>query len=238
MRLHRFFTDVDISKKTVLLTEKDTIHQIMHVLRLTKGDEIILCDTKGYDVQVRMMAVSKKSIEGEIVSFKKNIAEPERYVTLYCGILKKENFEMVVQKAVEAGVSEIFPLKTKRTVKTGLSKVRLEKIAKEAVEQCGRARIPLIHEPMVFFDVIPHVMRNPEIHLNILFDSSGEDAMHFFQKNKNDARINIFVGPEGGWDVDELKAAQESGFHILSLGSRTLRAETAAIVGTFLAVSL
>ncbi|MBI2645028.1 16S rRNA (uracil(1498)-N(3))-methyltransferase [Candidatus Uhrbacteria bacterium] len=232
-------------------------------MRLARGDEIILCDTGGYDARVRITALAKKEMQGDVLSREKNTAEPKRYIALYCSVLKKENFELVVQKAVEAGVYEIVPLKTKRTVKTGISEDRLKKIAKEAAEQSGRARIPDIRARISFSEAISIILsevmssrvpsRDPDdiydtrrdssarglgMTKNILFDGTGEDAIHFFQKIRKDARINIFIGPEGGWDAEELKETQENGFTVLSLGPRTLRAETAAAIGTFLAVSL
>lgn len=281
MRLHRFFTDEDISGETIFLSEKGLVHQIADVLRLSAGDEIVLCKD-GYDARVRITEVSKNGIGGEILSLQKNTAEPDRHVTLYFSILKKENVELVVQKAVEAGVSEIVPLKTKRTVKTGLSVERLEKIAREATEQCGRARIPAVREPVEFSSVFSIVLSDsptggenpnavlsfrptegsggicldihhtkiPRIHppyggfplgmtVNLFYDASGESARDFFQNQnqnkKESARVNIFIGPEGGWGADEVEVARTAGCHILSLGPRTLRAETAAIIGTFLA---
>jgi len=255
MRLHRFFTDTEISGKIVILQEKDLIHQIAHVLRLTKGDEIILCNSKGYDAHVRITEVTKNNIKAEVLLYQKNTTEPSRHVTLYCSVLKKENFELVVQKAVEVGVKEIVPLQTKRTVKTGMNENRLKKIAKEAAEQCGRAWIPIVHAPVAFSDVISVILSAENdsgdiskerrdslgsalrMTHSIAYDISGIDAREFFKSNgiRENIRIGIWIGPEGGWGADELKAFQEKGYTILSLGPRTLRAETAAIIGTFLA---
>jgi 16S rRNA (uracil1498-N3)-methyltransferase len=234
MRLNRFFTSSDISGTRIVVKEKNLIHQILRVLRLKKEDEIVVCDGKGNEAHVRITRIGKDTIEGDVLFFQKNIAEPSAYVALYCGIVKKENFEWIAQKAVEVGVSEIIPLRTKRTVKTALHPERIKKIMQEAAEQCGRARISVLHPPVDFIHAIESAYK--ENKKNIAYHAGGQDARDFFKENhsKESVHVGVWIGPEGGWDASELQAFQEKRFAILSLGSRTLRAETAAIVGIFL----
>lgn len=150
-------------------------------------------------------------------------------MTLFCSILKKENFEWVVQKATEIGVSVIVPVLTKRTVKTGLNFERLNKIAREATEQSGRGTVPKIRQVVDFTDAIK--MRKDFGQALILEQTStGEPEIDQV------GSVAILIGPEGGWEEDEISMALDDGWGAWSLGRTTLRAETAAIVAVAKAV--
>ncbi len=234
MRLNRFFGDFDFQQKTLQIMDRDFLHQIKNVLRLGEGEGIILVDGRGQEATAKIMAYGKDFIAVEILEVKANQNEPARRVILYCAILKRENFELVAQKATEVGVSEIVPVISQRTVKTGLKKDRLAKIIKEAAEQSGRVRLPVLREALDFKETIREAKNNS---VNILFDLSGakftqSDCVNLAQQEK--FGISIFIGPEGGWSEEEIALAKEAGFKIASLGRLTLRGETAAIVATYL----
>lgn len=234
MRLNRFFGDFDLAQKILRISDGDFLHQVKNVLRLGAGEEIILADGQGKEAIAKISRYGKDFAEIEILEVKQNQNEPEKRVILYCSILKRENFELAVQKAVEAGVSEITPIISGRTVKTGLKYDRLEKIIKEAAEQSGRGIVPVLREATKFNDALAGAKENTA---NILFDLSGakfvrSDCTNLGQQEK--IRVGIFIGPEGGWSEEEIGAAKEAGFKILSLGKLTLRGETAAIVASYL----
>jgi 16S rRNA (uracil1498-N3)-methyltransferase len=148
-------------------------------------------------------------------------------VILYCSIIKRENFELMAQKATEVGVKEIVPLLSSRTIKLNIKSERVEKIIKEASEQSGRGKVPELHPPMTFKDALEHAKSND---LNLFFDPSGK----IFSPLTQEKKIGVFIGPEGGWDEDEIGLARAQNFQIVSLGKLVLRAETAAIVASFL----
>jgi len=151
MRLHRFIGNFDLSKKEVEIINPENITQIKDVLRLEKDDVIILADGKGNSAEVILNFISKNKITGAVGKVeKKNTTK--RKVSLYLAILKKENFELAVQKAVECGVSNITPVITERTIKTGLNIPRLNKIILEASEQCGQNIVPKLF-PILDFPV-------------------------------------------------------------------------------------
>jgi 16S rRNA (uracil1498-N3)-methyltransferase len=156
--------------------------------------------------------------------------EAPKEITLYLSILKRENFELAVQKATECGIGRIVPLLTEHTVKTGLKMDRLMKIAKEAAEQSGRGKVPLISEPKTFVDAVRDSVRQK----NYFFDIGARES--FTPKSKE--ACGIWVGPEGGWGGKERMLAGDRKFIFTSLGPRVLRAETAAIVASFLACGL
>src|SRR3989338_4193985 len=154
MRLNRFIGKYDLSKKEVEILDPKIIKQIKAVLRLKVGDRIILSDGKGNEAEIALNFLSANKITGTVSKiFPPASAEGSgvvKQVNLYLAILKKENFELAVQKAVECGVSSITPVITERTIKTGLNIPRLEKIILEASEQCGRSVVPTLSPIMGF----------------------------------------------------------------------------------------
>lgn len=233
MRLHRFIGNFDLSKKELSINDADFINQARNVLRLKIGDELIFCDGKINEAKARFTELGGSVSKLEILNVYKNKTEPENYVILYCPILKKENFEMVVQKSVEVGVKEITPVITARTVKLGLNKERLEKIIKEAAEQSGRGVLPKLNEAVDFNEAVAEAKNKNEI--NLFFNISESQLGHSMSKPK---RIGIFVGPEGGWTEEEIKIAQFNGFTFAGLGKTILRAETAAVIASYLTINL
>ncbi|HNW71631.1 MAG TPA: RsmE family RNA methyltransferase [Candidatus Paceibacterota bacterium] len=225
MKIHRFIDNFDLTKPELEIFG-DIASQIIKVLKLEAGEKIELSNGKGVSVMAEINRVGKNSVLVKILD-KKILQTLEIEATLFCAILKKENFELVVQKATECGVSKIVPIITDRTIKTGLRLDRLEKIAKEASEQSGRNIIPEILEP-INFDQALEMTKND---FNILFNADGEKYSCILE---NKSKRNIWIGPEGGWTPEEIKLAKSFNFKIASLGTLTLRGETAAIIATYL----
>ncbi len=231
MRLHRFIIrDFDFNKKFIAISDKEIINQIKNVLRLKMDDHVILCDGKLNEALVKITAVRKGEVVGEILEISKNQNEPVRRVILYCSILKRENFELVVQKATEVGVAEIVPIIAKRTVKLKLKEERLKKIIREAAEQSGRGIIPALRDIVDFRKALDNATQND---VNLFFDVSGQKFSDSDFKMRKDGRVGVWIGPEGGWDEKEIELAKKQNFKIVSLGKLTLRAETAAIVASY-----
>ncbi|MEI6580694.1 MAG: RsmE family RNA methyltransferase [bacterium] len=257
MKIHRFIGNFDLSKKELEIKDKEIVNQIKNVLRLKVGEAIELCDGKSISTIVDIVEIKKDKVLVKITSLLHKDYEGQhstKKVHLFCAVLKKENFELVVQKTTECGVSKIVPIISERTIKTGLNIERLRKIAKEASEQSGRINIPEILEPISYKESLELSEKN---NTNILFDGSGE----LFYKMPWEARrsrtekipskefscilednsprtYNIFIGPEGGWTEREIAEAKNLNFKIASLGPLTLRGETAAIIATYLISNL
>jgi len=139
----------------------------------------------------------------------------------------------VVQKATEIGVDMITPIIFQKTVKTNLNFKRLETIALEAIEQSERLEKVKINEIFDFKQIL--LKKIFEGDLNVIFNKTGVAFAEFFDgvKTCKQKRINVFVGPEGGFSSDELFLAEQNGFFVVSLGHTNLRAETAAILASF-----
>lgn len=227
--MHRFILAFEVIGEKIKVSDPDVVNQVVHVLKLKTGELLVLCDGKNGEAVCEIENIGKQAIGLKIVETRENKNESPVNVTLYCALLKRENFEWVVQKATEVGVKEIVPLITKRTVKLNLRQDRLEKIIKEAAEQSGRGIVPVLHTPMPFDEAVKSAAG-----MNVLLDSSGDTLVTKIHKSK---AVNVWIGPEGGWTPEELEQAKNANFSIASLGALTLRAETAAIIASYLAGS-
>lgn len=227
MRRHRFIGNFDFSSSQIKISNPEMVYQWRRVLRLTPADEVILVDQNSLQEAVaKIISFLPDSVVVEIVSTKHLDTESDKQINLYCAVLKKENFELVVQKATECGVTKIIPLITERTVKQNIKLERLQKIATEACEQSGRGQVPIIEEVQNF-----NLLDMPgDSHSVYFFSTEAEAGSATFPEDLNE--VNIFIGPEGGWTEQEIAQAKAKKWHIVSLGSRILRAETAAIVAT------
>jgi 16S rRNA (uracil1498-N3)-methyltransferase len=251
MKIHRFIDNFDLSKEQLEI-QGEIAHQIIKVLKLKIEEKVELSDGKGISAIAEIVEIKNKSVV--VALLHQDFAEQHstKKVNLFCAVLKKENFKLVVQKTTECGISKIVPIITARTIKTGINLERLQKIAKEASEQSGRAVVPEITEVKPLYDCLDLIDKN---NLNILFDASGEllfkmpceddgpNTRNFSVKKypcilEDKFLCNIFIGPEGGWTEKEIEKAKSLNFKIASLGGLTLRAETAAIVASYFVSNL
>lgn len=209
------------------------MHQIRNVLKIHKGERVMFFSDKveyvGYDFVCEL-----KNIESGVVVFMfrerlENGLEPSKKLVLYQSLIKKDKFELVLEKATEVGVSEIVPIISARSEKKSLNMDRCFAILKEAAEQSGRALIPKLHNVVGFERALA------------LADASGQKT-YFASKVERenmirgvgDRAMNLFIGSEGGWDEKEIFAAQRhSNFEVVSLGRLTFRSETAAVVASY-----
>jgi 16S rRNA (uracil1498-N3)-methyltransferase len=169
MKIHRFIGDFDFKSPTLDILDENIVHQITRVLKLKNGEKIILGDGNRNEIEGEITGIEKNHIKVKVNKKYKNTNESDKHVRLYCAILKKENFELVVQKASEIGVSEIIPMITDRTIKTSLKYERLQSIAHEASELSGRGIVPTIREATSY-----KIAMLEENKTKIFFDISGE----------------------------------------------------------------
>ncbi len=150
-------------------------------------------------------------------------------ITVAATVLNGEKYDLIIQKAVEIGVTRLIPLNTIRCdVKLKDTAKRLDRwrrIAMEATKQSGRAKLMQIAKPSTFTDLIADLKGQNVV---IFSERDGSD----FQTIKADKKITAIYGPKGGWDDSELEAASKHGINIVTLGGRVLRAETASIAIT------
>ncbi|MDX6304027.1 MAG: rRNA (uracil1498-N3)-methyltransferase [Blastocatellia bacterium] len=219
-------------KKSLTLSAEETRHA-RDVLRLQSGDEIFVFDGVGREFQCSVQTITRTDAEVSVIA-EVEPARPESplELTLAIALLKGEKFDLVIQKATELGVKRIVPLDTERadvrlrdvdSVQKRLTRWR--RISLEAAKQTGRAYVPEISAPLA---------------LSVLSASAGEKLMFSEREGKSLAEatngldprakeVIALVGPEGGWTDNEIEFARNSAWQIVTLGGRTLRAETAGI---------
>ena len=226
-----FSSDLD-----TLTLQSDEARHLREVLRLRPGDRVHVFNGVGNEFDCSIEE-SRKDTARLKVLMEVTPARPESplHMTLALALLKSDKFDLVVQKATELGVASIVPVATK------LADVRLrddsdankrvtrwQRIALEASKQSGRALVPEVVQPISFAKLVQAA------------DVSGEQRLMFSERegqslemnailNGEQRQITALVGPEGGWTDEEISMALDSSWSVVTLGGRTLRAETAAI---------
>lgn len=223
---HRFFVETPLEKnREIVISHPGIVHQLTRVLRAKIADPIVLLDNSGNEFHGNIIDITKGSVGvGGLVRYE-NTRELRAALYLYQCLLKKDNMEVVCEKATELGVAAIIPVLSSRVIKTGLNTERAEHIIKEAAEQSLRGRLPALLPITSFSHAVDEATKEGE---NILFYEHADPGQATPSVNKK--RINIFIGPEGGFSPEEVEYAKTHGFTIASLGNTRLRSETAAIV--------
>lgn len=236
MKIHRFFIDsISFKKeeKTLFLTDKEVIHQIIKVLKLKTGEQLTLCDGQNREVVCILESIDKKELILKVIEYKE-LSQKDRQTILYLAILKRENFELAVQKTAEIGIDKLVPIITDRTIKTGLNLERLNKISKEACELSGRGTMMHVEPVIKFSESIKQAKEND---VNLFFAPGGKEFVPNQTIDNKAQKVGLFIGPEGGWSDGEILIAKEKSFQIVGIGKNVLRGETAAIVASFLSVN-
>ncbi len=227
MRLHRFFIEEKIPQAgEFLVTNETLLNQWRNVLRMEEGSKVALFSGDGSESLCAFVSLTKKNALLKILETNKGVI-PEREVTLYLALIKKDNFELVLEKATELGVAHIVPVQADRSEKKGVNYERAQKILREASEQSGRATVPSISE-IISVEKIPEDV--------IVFDPRGQiSARTYFEKNSA-TPLSLFIGPEGGFTDAEMESFHARNLVVVSTGTQILRAETAGIVALTLAL--
>ena len=229
--MHRFFADSSCIGSAIITITGDDVKHISKVLRLRTGDEITICDSCGWDYVCAIEDISQTQVEAKILSKSTNKAESPLHITVYQGLPKSDKMDYIVQKCVELGAVNIVPMATARAVvklhDEEKKRTRWQKIALEAAKQCGRGIIPTVNNVTDFSKVIDSL--EPDA-LNILpYENEDHRKLRQAIAGYNGSKVNIIIGPEGGFDPEEISSAECKGINIVTLGPRILRTETAPI---------
>ena len=227
MRIHRFYIK-ELDNTSSFIEDADLIHQLTHVFRYKTGDIVSVFNEKLGEWEAEITDIHKKRLSFKYIRQTK-IENPAEAVSnksvLYMSIIKNSNFDLVVEKATELGITEVVPITTERTIKTKLNYSRLNKIIQESTEQCGRIDLMKVGEILVLSDAIAQAKLYSE---EVFFGHINDANMNHPDPAKNNA---LFVGPEGGWSEEEIALFSKEKIVPISLSQNVLRAETAAIIG-------
>lgn len=227
----KFFSE-NINDNIITIDSEDVSH-IKRVLRLKVGDEVLLCDGKGYDYNAVISDILDNEIKCRIIEKHASETEPNIKVTLYQGLPKASKMDYIIQKNTELGIIRIVPCMLNRCVvklenkKAEEKKTqRWRKIAEEAAKQSGRGTIPEISMPVSLSEAID-MLRNEDLAI-ALYECEENKALKKILTSSKDAKsIGFIIGPEGGFDPAEIEKIHEAGIPSVGLGKRILRTETA-----------
>jgi 16S rRNA (uracil1498-N3)-methyltransferase len=202
----------------------------LQVLRVREGEEITLFNGNGHSYPTRLLSLAKRQAVAEVLSEQTADNESPLAISLIQAVSSGERMDFTLQKSVEMGVTEIFPVTSARSI-VKLSGERAEKrqerwqeIVIAACEQCGRNRIPTVH-PLL--PLSQRLQQLPQSDVRLLMGLHHPTSLKAIQPAPQ--RITLMIGPEGGWSPEEEAAAFQTGFQSILLGKRVLRTETAAL---------
>ena len=225
----RFFTNNIVGDRATI--EADDARHIAKSLRMRTGDSIVLCNGAGFDYRGEISAIGSDIVEVHILETMPSPGEPKAKITLYQALPKSDKFEFIVQKAVELGVSEIVPTLSSRCIsrpdeKSMAKKIqRLNRTSLEAAKQSGRGIIPVV-SPLIEFNDAINSMKHALVPI-LCYEGASMPLREVLCPEA--PQIALMIGSEGGFSEDEVNTARTAGVHIVSLGARILRCETAPI---------
>ncbi|MCF7849366.1 MAG: 16S rRNA (uracil(1498)-N(3))-methyltransferase [Kiritimatiellales bacterium] len=232
MRINSLVDAGELEKDIVVLSP-DESHHLARVLRVQAGQEITLFDGQGNVADAVVESVGKSAVEAR-VSRRWNVPPPAVQIDLIQAVPKPDRWELVLQKAVELGASNIYPILSQHTeFKPNDKKMeRWQKIVLNAAQQCEVRWLPTLH-PLEKFGAVLPMLGNYDL---VLVGSLYEGATPFREALKNfpmigKKKVALLIGPEGDFSEEEVQAAIAAGAVPVSFGERILRTETAAIFG-------
>lgn len=227
-----FVPKENIHGDTIVINSEDVSH-ITRALRMGVGDTLLLCDGKGYDYDAEITETTPKEIICRITKSEKSSTEPNIEVTLFQGLPKASKMEYIIQKTTELGISRIVPCKLSRCVvklenaKAELKKTeRWQKIAEAAAKQSGRGIVPEI-APVASIDSAITQLKECDIAFAPYECEEMQSIKDVLTSVDKPLKIGFIIGPEGGFDMSEIKKLRAAGIKTVTLGKRILRTETA-----------
>jgi 16S rRNA (uracil1498-N3)-methyltransferase len=226
----RLFVAPTLTAGTQVVMEGPQAHYLSRVMRVSEGDAVVLCDNQTGEWAARVVFAGKR----DVAVIAETLLRPRDEVpdfTLCAALLKKDRFDLVLEKACELGVRAIQPVLTRRCVADKLNLERARAILTEAAEQCARTALPVLLAPVK----LEALLRDWDASRSLYFadENGGENAAQLFSAQLGPAAL--LTGPEGGFDEAEriaIRALPQT--RAITLGPRILRGETAAIAGTAL----
>lgn len=234
--MYRFYAEPSMIQETNITISGTDVNHIKNVLRMKEGEKLIICDGQGNDFLCMIVKIAEHEVIATIQEQKTSEAELQSKIYLFQGLPKKDKMELIIQKAVELGAYEIIPVMMKRTIvkledkkKEQKKLERWQSIANAAAKQSQRGCVPRVHDIVTFQEAI---VLAKVLDIAILPYECAKDISHTKEVIKQCVKkesIGVFIGPEGGFDEEEVKAAIEALIEPITLGKRILRTETAGL---------
>ena len=226
----RLFVPGPLALGAQVSIEGGQAHYLSRVMRAAPGDAVVLCDDATGEWAARVIEAGKREVR-LVLETQLRPREEVPDFTLCAALLKKDRFDLILEKACELGVRRIQPVLTRRCVADKLNLERARAVLVEAAEQCARTALPQLAEPVK----LDALLKGWEAQRTLFFadENGGDHAAQQFGANPGPAAL--LTGPEGGFDEAEraaIRALPQA--RAITLGPRILRGETAAIAATAL----
>jgi len=234
--MHKFFVTRDSFTEDSVTIQGEDVKHMYKVLRLGSGDKISINDCMGREYIGEIVDISKTEVNVKLIEEIDLNNESPLNVSLYQGLPKSAKMDLIVQKATELGVKKITPIITDRVVvKSDLGEFRKtdrwRRIALEACKQSKRSFIPQVETPIEFQSLL---LELKDIDLIVVpYENEEGKGIKAMMKEISDEDIKtaaVVIGPEGGFEEVEIEKLKAIGAHIITLGPRILRTETAGFV--------
>ncbi|MGL4874525.1 MAG: RsmE family RNA methyltransferase [Clostridium sp.] len=237
--MHKFFTSPELVLEDNARIVGEDVKHIYKVLRLDEGEIVRLNDSNGNEYLAKIESISKTEVRLSILEKLEVNNESPVEITLFQGLPKAQKMDLIVQKGTELGLKSFVPVLTKRVdvkLKGDFKKLdRLNRIALEAAKQSKRSIIPKVVEPIEFKSLLEQLKKYDLV--IVPYENKEEFGMKKLvsEINKDEIKtIAIMVGPEGGFEEEEIKELENVNGRIITLGNRILRTETAGFTITSL----
>ncbi len=232
--MHKFFIEKDqIDQEKIYIIGSDVKH-IKDVLRLRINDKVeVACDGINYQCEIEEILKDKVSLSVSSKEEGKNESQVD--LVLFQGLSKGNKMDLIFQKGTEIGIKEFYPVATYRSVvkindikKEQTKVVRWNAIVEEASKQSKRDFIPQVRNIINFREMLE--LLKGELNIIVPYEDEVLTTIKEGISNMKTGKINIIIGPEGGFEADEIQSLKEIGAQVVSLGPRILRTETAGLV--------
>ena len=235
--MQRFFVkphQIDETAHQIHITGTDVNH-IANVLRMRQGEELWISDGEKKEYHCAIEALGEEEILLHILYAQEPDYELPSRIFLFQGLPKGDKMELIIQKAVELGAYEIIPVEMKRCVvrldgkKAEKKTVRWQQIAESAAKQSKRMLVPRVHPVLSYKEALAYAGQLDVLLIPYELAGGMDETKKIIGNIKDGQSLGIFIGPEGGFEEEEVKMAVEKGASPITLGKRILRTETAGM---------
>lgn len=226
--MQRIYVDERLRGSSATIADGEITRRLHSVLRMKRGDRFQLFDSGGAEYLAEITAIDAAKVS---VGFVENIVrdtESKTILHLYPALFKRQRFEWMLEKCVELGVRDFFPVESVHAVVKehgDAPKDRWKKIAISAAEQSEQVRVPGIAAAQTLAEALKSAAGQIVVAAERMADTASLDDL------RSNSEISLFIGPEGGWSPEEITLFKEHGAKFIGFGSNILRAETACIAG-------
>ena len=233
--MYHFFTETEFFTESEAVITGPDVNHIKNVLRMKQGEELTVSDGFGSEYRCSAQEFLPETVKVKILEKSRVSSELRSEITLFQCLPKGDKMELIIQKAVELGAYAVVPVETRRCVvkldakKAAKKVVRWQQIAESAAKQSKRMLIPEIHEVMTYKQALEFAKQLDVKLIPYELAKGMKETREILSEIKPGQSVGIFIGPEGGFEEEEVAKALEAGAHAITLGRRILRTETAGL---------